>query len=136
MTGDATRTPGVVQLRIAPPRSHGARPSSDPAVCQPALFQVALVVLLRAIERGRGRDLGDDRPLEAPGLLEARLRGARRRLLLPGVEEDRRAVLLADVGALAVQLRRVVVLPEHVEELLVGDACRVVLHLHALGVAG
>src|SRR3989442_11052432 len=112
------------------------RVSADPAGRQPALLEVALVVLLGAVEGRRRRDLGDDRPAEAPRRLAARLRGARRRLLRGGVEEDRRAVLRADVGALAVQLGRVVVLPEHVEQLLVGDARRVVLHLHGPGVAG
>ena len=76
---------------------------------------------------GRGK-----RPL----FCEPLLRGARRRLLLGRVEEDGRAVLRADVGPLAVQLRRVVAVPEDVEQRVVRDHRRVVVHLDDLGVAG
>ena len=51
------------------------------------------------------------------------------------VVEDHRAVLRAEVRALAVPLRRVVAVPEDLEQLLVGDDRRVVLDLDDLGVA-
>ena len=52
------------------------------------------------------------------------------------MEEDRRAVLVADVGTLPVELGRVVELPEGVEQLVVGHLGGVVLDEHRLGVAG
>ena len=52
------------------------------------------------------------------------------------VGEDRRAVLGADVPALAVHLGRVVEAPEPVDELAVGDLVRVERDLDRLGVAG
>src|SRR5262249_10924842 len=105
------------------------------AVADAALFQVALVVFLRGPEFGRGGDLGDDRPAEPARAILALSGGARRRLLLRRVEEDRRAVLVADVGALPVQRRRVVVRPEHLQQVVVGDLPRLVLHLHHLCMA-
>jgi hypothetical protein len=52
------------------------------------------------------------------------------------VEEHDGAVLVTDVPALPVQLRRVVLAPEDVEQLLVRDPLGVVGHLDDLGVAG
>ena len=63
-------------------------------------------------------------------------RAGGRRLLLRRGEEDRRAVLGADVGALAVARRRVVGSPEALEQLVVADDGRVEGDLHGLGVAG
>src|SRR5450759_1161188 len=100
-----------------------------------ALFQVLLVILLGAPEpRGR-RDLGDDRALVPSALLLFLLRGPCGRLLLGCLEEDGGPVLLAHVRPLAVQGRRVVVLPEDVQEPLVLYLRRVVLDLHGLGMA-
>src|ERR1700746_751673 len=50
--------------------------------------------------------------------------------------EDRRAVLAAEVEALAVAGGRIVDLPEHLEQLRVTDLGRVEPHLDRLGVAG
>src|SRR5205823_11631312 len=61
-------------------------------------------------------------------------RRARGGLLLGRVKEDRRAVLAADVQALAVARRGVVDLPEGVEQLLVADARGIEPHLDGLGV--
>ena len=100
------------------------------------LLGVILVVSLRGIERLERRHLRDDRPLERVclrQLVDVRLRNA---LLLVRRVEQRRPILRADVGALAVECRRVVVGPEDVEQLLVGDAVGVVLDLDDLGVAG
>ena len=49
------------------------------------------------------------------------------------MEEDRRAVLRADVEALAVAAPRVVLAPEGLEQLLVGDLRRVERDLDGLG---
>src|SRR6185295_5609353 len=102
-------------MRAATPGS----PKSDPAVRQAVLFQVPLVVFLRPVELRCGRDLRDDRPLVPAALFEALLRSAGSRLLLGVEEEDGRPVLLSDVRSLAVERRRVVVLPEDIQELLV-----------------
>src|SRR5262249_35691985 len=64
------------------------------------------------------------------------LRLLRRLLLLGRVEEDRRSVLVAEVPALPVALRRVVLREEDLEQLVVRDLLRVEGHLDRLGVAG
>src|SRR5262249_53816412 len=108
---------------------------SDPAVRQAALFQVLLVVVLGPVE-SRGRlDRGDDRAAVLSALFESVFRFSRGSLLLGRVKEDDRTVLLADVGALAVPRRGIVVLPEDLEKLLVRDLRGVVVHLDRLGVA-
>src|SRR6266849_415543 len=114
--------------------------SGDPAAHEVArvvalvLLEVALVVFLRAPEPGRGHDLGDDRLLEVALRLLLRPEGLL--LLLGVVREDDRAVLVREVGALAVQRRRVVHVPERVQQLRVRDLRRVVSDLDGLGVAG
>ena len=52
------------------------------------------------------------------------------------MEEDRRAVLAAEVQPLAVYLGRIVEAPEDVEQLLVGDFVGIEADLDRLGVAG
>src|SRR5207247_8175700 len=98
-----------------------------------ALLQVLLVVVLGRPEGLRGLDHGHDRP--PPVGLLALPRGLSGRALLLVVDEDDRAVLVTDVPALAVELRRVVLAPEDVEELVVRDPLRVVRDLDHLGVA-
>src|SRR5258705_4395234 len=93
----------------------------DPARGDAVLLVVLLVVLLGAVERLRGEDLGGDRPLVLAALLESLLRRLGRPELLVAVGEDRRAVLGADVRPLAVPRGRVVDLEEDVEEPVVGD---------------
>jgi len=51
------------------------------------------------------------------------------------VGKDHRAVLVAHIGSLTVELGGVVEAPERIEELAIGDPRWVVLHLHHLGVA-
>src|SRR5262245_15537896 len=96
------------------------------------LLEVLLVVLLGAPERLRGLDRGGDRLPEAAALLEVLLALPGDRLLLGRVEEDDRAVLLAEIGALAVELGGVVVLPEDAEEVLVLHLRGVEVHLDDL----
>src|SRR5919202_89187 len=123
----------------AAPSSPCARRSARRRGChraagQAALLQVALVVLLGPVEVRGGRDLGYHR-LAVSGLL-ALPGGQGGGLLLGRVEEDRRAVLRTAVGTLAVELRGVVELPEHDEQLVVGDPLGVELDLDDLRVAG
>ena len=100
------------------------------------LLEVALVVVLGAIERSRGNDLGDDRLPVFGALLQALLRGYRRRLLRGRVVENRGAVLGPHVPPLPVQRGRIVFTPEHVEQPIVRDARRVKLDLDRLRVSG
>src|SRR5262245_22862159 len=92
--------------------------TSDVAGAEAALLQVPLVIVLGAPELLGRRDLGDDRPCESPALLQRRFGGEGGRFLLGRIEEDGRAVLPSDVRTLTVELRRVVAVPEHVEELV------------------
>src|SRR5215471_13671657 len=98
------------------------------------LFEVALVVLLGPVERRRGGDLRDDLPLAR--LLLGIARCDRGLLLASVMVEDRRAVLTADIEALAVARGRIVDPPEHLKQLRVADLGRVEPHLDRLGVAG
>ena len=52
------------------------------------------------------------------------------------MDEDRGTVLIPDVPTLPVQLRRIVLAPEDVEQLAVGDPLGVERDLHDLGMAG
>src|SRR5215211_8125012 len=84
-------------------------------------------------EASGGGDLGDYPPL--PLALARVARGHGRLLLRLIVYEHSGAVLAADVPALAVASGGIVALPERVEQLLVGDRVRVILHLDGLGMA-
>src|SRR5260370_3847929 len=114
--------------------------SGDPAAHEVArvvalvLVERVLVGFLRAPERGRWHDLGDDRLLEV--VLRLLLRPEGLLFLLGVVREDDRAVLVPVVGALAVHRRRIVHVPERVQQLRVRDLGRVVSDLDGLGVAG
>ncbi len=80
-----------------------------------ALFQIALVIFLTAIKRaGRGY-LGGDRLAKFTARLQSCFRFFRGGFLLRRMEENRGAVLRAEVRALAVHLRGVVHLPECLE---------------------
>src|SRR5215831_20246896 len=98
------------------------------------LFEVALVVLLGPVERGCGGDLRDDLPLAR--LLLGIARCDRGFLLARVMVEDRRAVLAAEIEALAVAGGRIVDPPEHLKQLRVADLGRVEPHLDRLGVPG
>src|SRR6185437_17016980 len=90
------------------------------------------------IERRRGGDLGGDGTVAGTGQ-QAAVRRARRlggALLVGAVRVNRRAVLRPGIVPLPHPLRRVVVLPEHAQELVVADALRIEHHLHHFGVAG
>src|SRR2546429_9808952 len=78
------------------------------------LFEVTLVVLLGPVERGRRGDLRDDLP--PARLLLGVARCDRGFLLASVMVEDRRAVLAAEIEALAVAGRRIVDPPEHLKQ--------------------
>ena len=98
------------------------------------LFEVSLVVLLGAVERGRRGDLRDDLPPQRS--LAGIARRDRGLLLASVMVEDRLSVLAAEIQALAVAGGRIVDPPEHLKQLRVADLGRVEPHLDRLGVAG
>src|SRR5437899_1637458 len=98
------------------------------------LLEVLLVVVLRRVEGGRGRDLSDNR---LPARILPRQERGRRRRLLGGIgKEDGGTVLGAQVPTLTVQCCRVVVGPKDVQKLLIADFGRVEVDLHGLRMAG
>src|SRR5829696_2149818 len=102
------------------------------------LVQVLLVVGLGIVERASGCDLRGDRTVTGtPKRLLVGVAGllSGPALLVVGVV-DRRAVLRAYVVALAHPLRWVVCLPEHCEQVPVGDLLGVEDDEHGLGVSG
>src|SRR5690606_16343914 len=141
-TGAPAGPPATAVLE-APLRAQADR-AGHPGAAQPAvtvgvLGQVLLVLVLGVIERRRGRpDLGGDGPVA--GRVQPRLvgiaAGQRERVLLVVVAEDRRAVLGADVVALAHALGWIVVLPERRQQGLERHPRRVVHDQHHLGVPG
>mmetsp|Transcript_9931 Transcript_9931/g.24843 ORF Transcript_9931/g.24843 Transcript_9931/m.24843 type:complete len:300 (+) Transcript_9931:184-1083(+) len=98
----------------------------------PTTRQVLLVVGLRCVVLGQGDDLGHDGRRHLA--LARGLALLRRRLLLLAVRVDARPVLRALVRALPVERGGVVLLPKHVQQLLVRDRAVVVRHLHHLAV--
>src|SRR6185295_12735405 len=96
------------------------------------LARVVLVIRLGGPENARRQDGGGDRRLEDAGGLELPLRLARRGGLRGVEREDRGVVLGPAIVELSIRLRRVDVVPEDVEQLLVGDAGRIVRDVHGL----
>ena len=94
---------------------------SEMAARAAVLLDVLLVILLGAPEGRGGSDLGHDRATEPAAGLELLLHRGGGRLLGLVVIEDGRAVLGADVRPLAIQRRRIVELPEDLQQLLVAD---------------
>jgi murein DD-endopeptidase MepM/ murein hydrolase activator NlpD len=136
--GSAVWNPLLLRLgRRQPDRAAHARPA-EPAVPVGVLREVLLVVVLGVVEVGRVEDLGRDVavPRLAEGALVGRTRTLGRRLLRLAEHIDARAVLRADVVALAHPFGGVVALPEHLEQLLVGDASRIEDDEHDLVVPG
>src|SRR5437588_514302 len=101
---------------------------------QAALLQVLLMVVFGHPEGGGGYDLGRDRPRELA--LPAFFRRARQPFLLGVMEENGGAVLRADIWALAIERGGIVIRPEDIEQLVVGDARRVEIHLDSFGMPG
>src|SRR5947208_5645569 len=95
-----------------------------------ALLQVLLVILFGAIERACGSNLRRDGSLEFSAGLDRRSRLLGCRFLLRRMEENRRAVLRAEVWSLAVHLRGVVSLPKHIKQLFVAHFRVIESHPH------
>src|SRR5687768_15946616 len=98
------------------------------------LLVVVLVIFLRRIEGGRGRD-GHDNPLTKE-LFHLRLRRFSRGPLCIVVNEDLGTVLSADVAELSVCDKWIDVVPVAFEELLVADNRWIEHDTHRLRVSG
>ena len=127
----------IVSATSTPDRA--AHPgAAEPAIAAGVLGEVLLVVVLGVEEVAGRHDLGRD-AAEAGGA-ELRLIGLARAfggLALRVVEVvDARAVLRADVVALAHPLRRIVALPERLQQRVVRHLLRIEHHEHDLVVAG
>src|SRR5689334_5067797 len=104
------------------------------AVGEAAFFEILLMIFFRAPEFGGGNDLGDDRPGKtclrgfpgSPGFHQ----------LFGRVVKNRRAILSADIGTLAIQGRRVVIVPEYFEQVVVADHLRIEGDFDGFRVAG
>src|SRR5579864_999695 len=106
------------------------------ATRQAALLQILLVIVLGGIERDRGDDLGGDWLRVFVRLVERFLRSLRFLRLFGRMIENRGSVLRAPVRTLAVDLRRIVVLPENFKQVGIADLGRVIVDFHRLGVSG
>src|SRR5262244_4356241 len=100
-----------------------------------ALFEIALVILLRAIERAGGSNFGRYGPVEFLAGFQSNLGLVGDRFLFRRMGENRGTILLAKIGALAVHLRGIVHMPEGVDQRFVTDLGRVEGYLHDFGVA-
>src|SRR5262249_23653268 len=100
--------------------------SFEPAVAVRDLVEVLLVVVLGVVEGARGSDFGRDRVLaRAAQICVVGVTNPFRRLLLRIVdEEDPGAVGRPYIVPLAHALGRVVLLEEHLQQILVGDLGR------------
>jgi hypothetical protein len=103
------------------------------AVGGAALFEIALVILLSGPERaGESNFCGDRLAIGFQRLLGFLCRS----FLFGRVEENRGAILLAEVRALAIHLSGIVDFPENVEELFIRNLGRIRSHLHYFRMAG
>mmetsp|Transcript_22308 Transcript_22308/g.68985 ORF Transcript_22308/g.68985 Transcript_22308/m.68985 type:complete len:221 (+) Transcript_22308:1353-2015(+) len=112
-----------------------ARQRAVDAVALRVRLVVVLVVLLRRPKGPCGGDLGHDGSSKHPRLAQLRLEGPGRIALLVAAVEDGRAVLRAGVDELSVHGRRIDVVEEGVEQVVVRAHRGVIDHLHRLGVA-
>ncbi len=95
-----------------------------------------LVVLFSGVERFERFERRDDRPIKCICLVELiNVSPGDALVVFIGVE-DRRAVLSADVGALPIELRRVVRGEENAQQLSVADLRRVIANLNHFRVIG
>src|SRR5262249_7618086 len=112
--------------------------AAEPAIAGRILGQVLLVIVLGEVELASRRDLGGD-AAKAPRrqrLLVGGLRGVGGFALRIAKRVDRAPILRADVVALAHALRRVVVLPERLQQTIVVDLLRVEHDEYHFGVTG
>src|SRR5262249_39765864 len=102
--------------------------AAEAAVTHRIFGEVLLVIVLGKIEFGGVEYLGCDHAIAfgSERLFEGRLRGLCSVALLRRIDIDAGSILRTDVIALAHPLRRVVIFPERLQQLLVGDLLRIV----------
>src|SRR5438128_2531461 len=120
------------------PRGTAHARAAKAAIAVGILGEVLLVIILRVIELGRGKNFRRDRTVA--GLRQERLIRVARALgrvpLCRVVVVDAGAILRARVVALPHALGRVVAFPEHFQQILVPNHLRIEDDEHDLGVAG
>jgi len=104
-------------------------------MCASVLREILLMIFFRAIERWRRFDLRDDRSPKASALFQFGVFRFSGRLLFRRVVENNRAVLRTDVGALAIARSRIMVAPENVQQLPIGNLRRVKDYFDYFGMA-
>src|SRR6185437_2356450 len=133
-----TRGEGPWRLLLRGRHRAGHAGAAEAAIAVGILRQVLLVIILGVVEGRRIGDLGGGRAAykTRERLLKGITRGLGAATLLGARGIDRRAVLRADVVALAHALGRVVALPEGLEQRVVADDARIEDDQHGLGMAG
>jgi hypothetical protein len=101
-----------------------------------AFLQVALMIFFSAPERWGGFDLRHDWTIEPAALLQFFFRSVRGDLLLRRMIKNYRSILHANIGALPVRRRGIMVRPENLQKFVIADLRRIELHFHDLGVSG
>src|SRR6266581_7633393 len=101
--------------------------ATEAAVPVPILREVLLMVVLGVVELGRRLDLRRDRAVSRRGqlLLERVARSLGRAPLIVVRVVDAGPVLRAGIVPLPHALRRIVVLPEHFQQIVVADRLRI-----------
>src|SRR4051812_20340221 len=112
--------------------------TAEAAVAAGVLREVLLVVLLGVVKLRRRQDFGRDASETGGGqpLLERVARPLGGALLDVTVGVNPRTVLGADVVALAHALGRIVILPEHLQEIVVRDPLRIEHDQDDFGMSG
>jgi len=94
------------------------------------------VIVFSFVEGSRGNNLRDDRLSICSRLSALLLRALSRGLLFGVVIENRGTILRSRVGPLPVQLRGIVVLPEDIQQLFIGNLGRIIVDLDRFGMPG
>src|SRR5207247_7734391 len=112
--------------------------AAEAAISVRVLREVLLMIVLGVVALGRRLDLGRDRAVSRRGqlLLKRVTRSLGRALLIVVRVVDARPVLRAGIVSLSHALRRIVTLPEHLQQIVVTDRLRIEHDEHDLVVTG
>src|SRR5262249_19873897 len=112
--------------------------STEPAIARGIFREILLVIILGVVERAGRQDLRRDAAVSGFGepLLLHIARSLRRAALIVVIEVDAGAILCADVVPLTHPLRGIVILPEHLQQILVSNHSRIEDDEDDLGMAG
>jgi len=91
--------------------------------------QVLLMIFFGPIKNRRWFDLGDDGATKTPALVQLCKLGFSRRFLRRRMIKNNRTILRTKVGSLTIASRWIMVPPENVEQLIVGNFCGIERHL-------